>query len=1388
MAKNNAKSIKKLVEALRKSNITKEENKYEPAEQVEGYKRRLEGSGLDPEKETDGRSFLEKAFNLPDDQNVLFDIFEIINRPQQALFGAIKNAQTGDNILQGAKEGLTGRKDTQFKDILHEAGVIETEGQLGADDVFGFVGDVLLDPMDLAVFGAGKAAKAAKAAKIADRVNDLAKLDDAVVKATDNLLLAEKGVRRARNIRGIEKAERAVKIAEQTAAVEAAKEALEVTKAGVAMGEKALKAAQDQVLRKRTALQLIASGAGTGFKGSFKFLDSKFEWMLENWDKFYLRNAKRAGIDINLKNHTGALYGYKNIKDMIQTTFDVAKKLPDGLFEKVRKIRGEQGLAKNKALIVFNEDMKYIDEQIDVIQEAYKAKFGKEIDKKNANLFLITLYERGDVFDLDGKYIQGLNRKHSLRGMVSDDSFMFNQGVLEPQKEMIENFVKEYYPDWYKANVQSGTSMWIETPQSDRLKTTYRWNLGESKLGDLRARLKNTYPDERLVKGKIVPTEVLERRKELDEAIHKYNEAAERGSKKALREGSKEAQKVAEYRDRVLQAREHVASAQKKIEKLVGTSDPKKLKKLDKLKEGIESATKLEAQLLDEIAALVHKHEKPIGELILEAQREQKKLIKVHGLESIPDILGEDAIDAMNKIIEIEDYIAPEARKQIEEFAQVEGVPELLATIHATMTKLTNIINTTVEGGIDLTPGYFSHAITSEWAQLNLNKFKRMDAKAKESWASAKNLIGNANAMSTRKYQASIFEANEMAKDYAQFLADTGGYSDIVKEQILTKKNMDMFATDLRTSMIDFIDKSPKAIADSRLLNSVIIDAFDPSTGDTTGKYVIELSSENPKIPFGYTEVKGAALKRKVEAMKKYLPKELVEEFDTKLGPIFNSIDSKVFAIDNNINTLIGRITDPKGANELLKLTNFLTNIFKQNKLLSPGFQLRNIVGNYSNMWLSGMSFTDINKYNIKANRFLKEGEELLKKVTTDASFKMSKEQLETLTVFQEFIEHGFGELGNALHDIPEHLWNVNLKVQHSQAAKKHLESLKTQLKSAKDPAEIASLNKQIAKAKAEVLTSKPKAAYDKMVAWNMEKNQNQDKMFRMSLFLYGKENPEFLINNGYESAQDGVRKILFDYLDLSNAEREVMRKVVPFYTFTKKNLAFQMANLQKNTSRYNQMIKAFNSTWNMLDLEDSEVDRYKIENFWIPIPFKDKDGKYRAIKSSLPLGDLGEWLSEPFRRALSSTSPIVRAPFEIALNRQVFSNMPIQEFKGQKGFQIPEFGRKLEYATNQFGLDVPMSAAMDLGRTTKNVIMGEETNIFSALEKGLGRSVINTGDPAATAERRAYNELDNMRNLMRYYKQEGVNILTLAEIENGKKMSSYRNTIQRLRDIKKRA
>jgi hypothetical protein len=123
--------------------------------QRDNLEKRLLAEGIDPKTlggEFDNRNILEKALNLRPDQNVLFDFFEIINRPVEAVKGAMLAGKDGENILEGAWKGLSGNitedgyiRGTEF---LEEMGIDNFVGDTPVDKFVGdVVTDIVLDPL-----------------------------------------------------------------------------------------------------------------------------------------------------------------------------------------------------------------------------------------------------------------------------------------------------------------------------------------------------------------------------------------------------------------------------------------------------------------------------------------------------------------------------------------------------------------------------------------------------------------------------------------------------------------------------------------------------------------------------------------------------------------------------------------------------------------------------------------------------------------------------------------------------------------------------------------------------------------------------------------------------------------------------------------------------------------------------------------------------------------------------------------------------------------------------------------------------------------------------------------------------------------------------------------
>lgn len=123
--------------------------------QIKGLEQRFKGVGVDPtqpQADIDKRNILEKALNLTQDQGVLMDILEVIDRPRQVVANVLSSLGKNDkrNALEAAWQGLSGQKKLSTKEALQnlmgDKNFLEIpEGEGFADEIGNFVVDVGLD-------------------------------------------------------------------------------------------------------------------------------------------------------------------------------------------------------------------------------------------------------------------------------------------------------------------------------------------------------------------------------------------------------------------------------------------------------------------------------------------------------------------------------------------------------------------------------------------------------------------------------------------------------------------------------------------------------------------------------------------------------------------------------------------------------------------------------------------------------------------------------------------------------------------------------------------------------------------------------------------------------------------------------------------------------------------------------------------------------------------------------------------------------------------------------------------------------------------------------------------------------------------------------------------
>ena len=142
------------------------------------------------------------------------------------------------------------------------------------------------------------------------------------------------------------------------------------------------------------------------------------------------------------------------------------------------------------------------------------------------------------------------------------------------------------------------------------------------------------------------------------------------------------------------------------------------------------------------------------------------------------------------------------------------------------------------------------------------------------------------------------------------------------------------------------------------------------------------------------------------------------------------------------------------------------------------------------------------------------------------------------------------------------------------------------------------------------------------------------------------------------EEAVLATKSVLFDYADLSDFEKKYMRAIVPFYTWTRKNIPLQVANMLQRPAKLSNQKRLMDLAWELAKHDDvQDVPKDALPDYYktgeaLPIPGQQgKEGLPVFTRPRLPMLDLnmlttdttdlakkgGFMLSPPLRMAIEA-------------------------------------------------------------------------------------------------------------------------------------------------------
>lgn len=619
---------------------------------------------------------------------------------------------------------------------------------------------------------------------------------------------------------------------------------------------------------------------------------------------------------------------------------------------------------------------------------------------------------------------------------------------------------------------------------------------------------------------------------------------------------------------------------------------------------------------------------------------------------------------------------------------------------------------------------------------------------------------GNSSLLNSRKYVGSVEETNNYIRDVVNKIPDDElkDYPEILE----FKHNKDAkfmepdFAKSITNSYADYfgvtgLARDTKVVSDT-LLNDTfsnydelvkvqndlnIASKSGKSTDELANKYtklindaaIKPLSNADNNIPKGFTVLSGNEL---ADYINKYV-KINGQLGNTNTAKQLKKLANKVIkngndvAINSDVLRIIGFASDKKTTSELSDLYSTYLNFFKKWKTASPTNFLNNLIGNSSNLALGGVSVADQARLGPKVLDIMQNGKKYhLQRLAGDV---LDDSANEIADLWEQYRKMGFGDASLDLAELPEDLRDI--------------------IKGNKK------LNGPIDYAK------------DGLPALFGYLNQKGDNVSRLTIMLKSMEDPSFLKRLGATDTYDAISKIMFDPTMLTSSEKKI-KQVIPFYSYAKNNLVYQVANMQNNGHKYNQLMKGVKSLQkSATDGNEENMTDYLKSSLYIPIPGIGKDGEYTMLRASLPFGQLIEAVDDPFQTLTNSLSPMVKAPIEYATGIDSFTGREIESFPGEKSSQIPFLTKKQQKFLSDFtGLDVPLKGVSRISEGIKD----SENGVLSGIGQGLRNNIMMDYSVDTDKLNRQYEDLDALQTLMKQYEQQGYEFATLTELKEANK------------------
>lgn len=308
-----------------------------------------------------------------------------------------------------------------------------------------------------------------------------------------------------------------------------------------------------------------------------------------------------------------------------------------------------------------------------------------------------------------------------------------------------------------------------------------------------------------------------------------------------------------------------------------------------------------------------------------------------------------------------------------------------------------------------------------------------------------------------------------------------------------------------------------------------------------------------------------------------------------------------------------------------------------------PAFHTRNFIGGYFNNWLAGVKET---RY-LDVERMLQGSDHVM---TSEIGTKISGKQL--LDEAERFGVSGQPGMMDVYRDVEDSINAVS-----------------------------ATIPQFVEKGEYKKAAQLAKRKGGDLPRWAMEQVENR---LRLPLYLDRR-----LKGFSPEEAAKEVFKYHFDYVPktgLTSFERETMKRLMPFYVWTRNNVPLQIEQMLKQPGKYAGIEKFRQSMFTDKDKEEFKyLPEWMQEMFVFPHPWKEQLGKSLWMQLDLPLEDINKLplSSSSIREIGALLSPFLKLPTELYMNRNLYFGGDIANEELPREMQTTKAIKQLEALPN---------------------------------------------------------------------------------------------------------